>query len=120
MLAHTKTHPTDCRVPLTLFVHPINVDRIKKYVAHIEPEEGSEGSITADEFFAKYFSGEAKEAVALRGARSREDLTQKQLSEMTGIPQRHLSEMEHGRRTIGKERAKKLAVALNCDYRVFL
>jgi DNA-binding XRE family transcriptional regulator len=120
MLVHTKTHLTDNLIPLTLFVHPINVDRIKKYVARIEPDEGSEGSITADEYFTKYFPGETKESVALRGARGREDLTQKQLSEMTGIPQRHLSEMENGRRTIGKERAKKLAAALHCDYRLFL
>ena len=55
MLAHTKTHLTDNLIPLTLFVHPINVDRIKRYVARIEPEEGSEGSITADEYFTKYF-----------------------------------------------------------------
>ena len=37
---------------------------------------------------------------------------------MTGIPQRHISEMERGKRPIGKERAKKLAVALNINYRV--
>ena len=28
---------------------------------------------------------------------------------MTGLPQRHISEMETGKRQIGKERAKKLA-----------
>jgi len=43
-----------------------------------------------------------------------------QLSEMTGIPRRHISEMEHGKRPIGKETARKLAKALNCDCRVFL
>ena len=120
MLKHTRKHPTDSRIPLTLFVHPINVDRIKKYVANIEPEEVSEGNITADEFFTKYFPGETKEAVALRGARGRENLTQKQLSEMTGIPQRHISELENGKRQPGKDWAKKLATALNCDYRLFL
>jgi transcriptional regulator with XRE-family HTH domain len=58
---------------------------------------------------------------ALRGARSREGLTQRQLAETTGIPQRHISEMESGRRSIGKERARKLAEALQVsDYRVFL
>ena len=31
-----------------------------------------------------------------------------------------LSEMENGRRPIGKERARKLATALNADYRLFL
>lgn len=58
--------------------------------------------------------------VAIRGARGKEGLTQKQLAVLTGIAQHHLSEMENGKRTIGKETAKKLAKALNIDYRVFL
>jgi DNA-binding XRE family transcriptional regulator len=56
----------------------------------------------------------------LRAARTREDLTQTQLAQLTGIPQRHLSEMEHGKRAIGKERAKKLAEVLHVNYRMFL
>jgi DNA-binding XRE family transcriptional regulator len=56
----------------------------------------------------------------LAGARHREGLTQRQLAEKSGIPQRHISEMENGKRTIGKENAKKLAAALNADYRAFL
>jgi transcriptional regulator with XRE-family HTH domain len=56
----------------------------------------------------------------LRAARTREDLTQMQLARLTGIPQRHLSEMEQGKRPIGKDRAKRLAEALQVDYRVFL
>jgi DNA-binding XRE family transcriptional regulator len=58
--------------------------------------------------------------VAIRGARGKEGLTQKQLAELTGIAQHHISEMENGKRSIGKETAKKLAKALNIDYRVFL
>ncbi len=58
--------------------------------------------------------------VAIRGARGKEWLTQKQLAELTGIAQHHISEMENGKRPIGKETAKKLAKALNIDYRVFL
>ena len=56
----------------------------------------------------------------LRAARTKEDLSQMQLAARTGIPQRHLSAMEQGKRTIGKERAKKLAKALRVDYRIFL
>jgi len=56
----------------------------------------------------------------LAGARHREGLTQRQLAEETGIPQRHISEMENGKRPIGKENARKLATVLNADYRVFL
>src|ERR1700751_3381874 len=56
----------------------------------------------------------------LRAARSKEGVTQSQLARMTGIPQRHISEMEHGKRPIGKERAKQLATTLKVNYRVLL
>jgi len=58
--------------------------------------------------------------ICLKGARGKEDMTQKRLSELTGIPQRHISEMENGKRPIGKETAKKLGKALNIGYKVFL
>ena len=57
---------------------------------------------------------------ALAGARYREGLTQIQLSEMTGIPQRHISERENGKRPIGKEMARRLAKVLKISYKVFL
>ncbi len=58
--------------------------------------------------------------VCIRGGRGKEGLTQKQLAELTGIAQHHISEMENGKRPIGKETSKKLAAALNIDYRLFL
>jgi len=57
---------------------------------------------------------------SLQGARTREGLTQTRLSELTGIPQRHLSMMENGKRPIGKKNAQLLAKVLKVDYRVFL
>ena len=72
------------------------------------------------EFFERNFPGESRGSVALKGIRYRENLTQKQLAEATGIPQRHISEMEAGKRPIGKETARKLAAVLNCDYRGLL
>ena len=56
----------------------------------------------------------------LRAARTKEDMTQRELARLTGIPQRHVSEMEHGKRAIGKERAKVLSKALKIDYHVLL
>ncbi len=47
-------------------------------------------------------------------------MTQRELARKTGIPQRHISEMENGRRPIGKEMAKRLGEALNIGYKVFL
>ena len=51
--------------------------------------------------------------VCLRGARLREDLTQVELARKTGIPQRHISEMENGKRTIGTKNAQIFADVLN-------
>ncbi len=47
-------------------------------------------------------------------------MTQSELAGKTGIPRRHISEMEHGKRTIGKQKARKLAAALGMDARRFL
>ncbi|MCD6585880.1 MAG: helix-turn-helix transcriptional regulator [Desulfobacteraceae bacterium] len=66
------------------------------------------------------YSDEQLPGVCLAGARGKEGLTQKQLSELTGIPQRHISEMENGKRSIGKETARRLGKALNVGYKVFL
>ena len=57
---------------------------------------------------------------SLRGGRVKEGLTQVQLAALVGIPQRHVSEMENGKRPIGKEMAKRLGAALNVSYKVFL
>jgi len=59
-------------------------------------------------------------SVALRGARKREPLTQKELARLVGVSQTHISEMEHGKRPIGKDMARRLAKVLKVNYRVFL
>ena len=58
--------------------------------------------------------------IAIKGLRYRENLTQDQLSRKLGIKRHHISEMENGKRPIGKEMARRLADALNADYKVFL
>jgi transcriptional regulator with XRE-family HTH domain len=63
------------------------------------------------------FTDEELPGVFLAGARYREDMTQAALAEATGIPRRHISEMENGRRPIGKKNARLLAEALNLDPR---
>lgn len=113
MLARTKRRPTEGLVPLKLMVHPANIDAITKYAEQLEKSD----SIPWREVAGK--RGNVPGSV-LRGARGKAGLTQTRLSELCGIPQRHLSEMERGKRPLGKETAKKLAAALNLDYRLFL
>jgi transcriptional regulator with XRE-family HTH domain len=66
------------------------------------------------------YTDEELPGVFLSGARYREGLTQVQLSKRSGIPRRHISEMENNKRPIGKQNARKLAKALNVDPRRFL
>lgn len=42
--------------------------------------------------------------LCLVGARGKDGVTQRWLSEKTGIPQRHISEMENHKRPIGKKK----------------
>jgi plasmid maintenance system antidote protein VapI len=58
--------------------------------------------------------------VMLRGCRYKSTLTQKALAEALGISQHHVSEMENGKRPIGKSIAKRFAEFFSTDYRVFL
>jgi ribosome-binding protein aMBF1 (putative translation factor) len=70
---------------------------------------------TLEEIFPNHHGGDA-----IRGLRYRECLTQKQLAEKMEISVQNLSHMEHGRRPIGKDMAKRLAKLLNTDWRLLL
>ena len=59
-------------------------------------------------------------AIALRGLRRREGLTQVEMGKLLRIPQGNLSQMENGKRPIGKQIAKRLAELFKTDYRLFL
>ena len=75
-------------------------------------------SIPWRESFPEFNENEA--GTCLAGIRYREELKQHEVAKRTGIPQRHISEMENGKRTIGKKNAKLLAKVFNVDYRLFL
>lgn len=59
-------------------------------------------------------------AIALRGLRRREGLTQVEMGKLLKIPQGNLSQMENGKRSIGKQIAKRLTKLFKTDYRLFL
>lgn len=79
-----------------------------------------EKSIPAEKVLLELADDIQRPASMLRGARYKAGMTQKKLAGVLEIYQHHLSEMEHGKRPIGKNMAKKLAETLDCDYRVFL
>jgi DNA-binding XRE family transcriptional regulator len=116
MLGHTKKHPIES---IRVIGSPEVINRLRKYALKV----GASIVDTSDRILASDISPELDTnpaGVYLRGIRLREDLTQDALAELTGISRSNISAMEHGKRPIGKETAKKLAAALNCDYRRFL
>ncbi len=117
MQAHTKKPPTET-VELR-FIGPIV--NMAQAIENLKPLGfvDTSDSVPWREVYPEY-SEEQLIGKALSGARYREELTQIQLSELTSIPQRHISEMENGKRPIGKEMAKRLGNALNISYKVFL
>jgi DNA-binding XRE family transcriptional regulator len=116
MLARTKKHPTES---IQIIGSPEVINRLRKYAIRVGAGiiEVAE-SIPASEISPELDSNPS--GLYLRGIRVREEMTQEGLSKITGITRSNISAMEHGKRPIGKETAKKLAAVLNCDYRRFL
>ena len=114
MLERTKK----LRTEVAHFVGPVKkVQELRKYAAKLGIKE-TDDSLPWRDVFPEFKENEV--GTTLAGYRHREGLTQMQLAEATSIPQRHISEMENGKRIIGVVRAKKLAAVLHCDHRRLL
>jgi hypothetical protein len=114
-----KRLPAEEMVTIQLRVRRSNAERVKRFARSIEDENQDISGPWREVFTGLRLDDETPAAI-LRGFRLRQELTQARLSEITGVPRRLISEMEHGKRPIGKETAEILAGALKCDYRVFL
>lgn len=77
-------------------------------------EESVDWKILSEDRIQKY----KKAGIILRGARYREDISQKKLAEQSGVNQNEISKIENGKRTVGEKVAKRLAKVLNIDYRL--
>jgi len=114
MLVRTKKHHTES---VRFVGPPAAIERLRELARETGVAEEAE-SIPASMLNPELDSNPG--GVYLKGIRHRNSLSQEQLAKLAGIPRRHISEMENGKRTIGKENAKKMARALGCDYRAFL
>ena len=61
-----------------------------------------------------------KSALMVKGARNKEEITQKELAKKLNILQTNLSMIENAKRPIGKKLAHKLEKVFNISYKVFL
>lgn len=78
--------------------------------------------IVADETASYYANHESLETSAnkLRAFRIRKGLAQKALAEATGVKREAISMLEGGKRTLGVNLAKKLALGLGIEYKQLL
>jgi addiction module HigA family antidote len=129
MLEPTKKQTTEEFADICFRVPAVHADRIRAVVdnilaligsedqgmpPHQEQEEGDH-LYRIEEVFPDFHPGDT-----LKGARLMHELTQAQLAAKIGVKASHISEMEKGKRPIGKEMARRLAKALNTSYQVFL
>lgn len=99
MQAHTRKHP---------------IDDIEESMT-----EG-DNPMSVGEMISKLCENLPEWAVLLRGLRYREGLTQAEMGRLLKIAQGNISQMEHGKRPIGKRLAKKIASLFKTDYHLFL
>ena len=104
------------RVPVT------EVARVKSAFSKFLELAGVQYSIPNDEDLLTWEEAfpELGPGDVLKGARDREGLTQTELAGKIDVKPHHISEMEKGKRSIGKGMAERLARALNTGYKVFL
>ena len=119
-----KKHPTEKLIEVRFRGTTANVIKLRRLAQALKVKDVTEWELQEKELYSiEELSPETSwnsGGISIRGARGKEGLTQKQLAALIGVAQHHISEMENGKRPIGKETAKKLAAALNIDYRVFL
>lgn len=72
------------------------------------------------DLFKKELESYSEQGLYLKGLRLREGYTQEQLGNLIGVSQNNISAMEHGKRSIGKNIAKRLADLFKTDYKMFL
>ncbi len=123
MSAHTKGRPTKQLTCKVIIEMPGNVKKSTIISAEHLPKletfldkHGESDSIPWEELAKDRIAKYGKAGIALRGARYREGLSQKELAKRTGISQDNISKMENGKRPIGEKVAKKLAKALKIDF----
>lgn len=110
MLELTRTPRTDGTVALSVVVPAGRADAVARAI-----EEAARDSVPADAVFPESTPGSV-----LRGARGLREMTQAELAGRIGVRASHISDMERGRRPIGKAMARKLGEALDYPWKALL
>lgn len=100
------------------FVPAQYFDKLETFLEKFGSEK--EESVPWEKLSADRIARYSKAGIALRGARYREGISQKELARRTGISQENISKMENGARPVGPTVAQKLANALHINKKLLL
>lgn len=123
MSAHMKMQITTASNKTVSFSIPENVasqvydaiTSILKLVDVLPSDNNEKRMLSMKEIFP-----DGSPAMALRGLRTKEGITQKELAEKLGITQTRVSEMETGKLPISKAMAHRIEDAFGMPYKLFL
>lgn len=93
------------------------IRNVLKFAGHKVKQIGATGEewIPVEEVFP-----DGSPAMALRGLRTREGLTQAEMAGRLGVSQNAISEMESGKRAISVKMAKRIEEEFKSSYKIFL
>ncbi len=101
-----------------------SLDMLKRYYGkslHVENNSNDDEWVNIDDSeWYKQMKEKYSPSSNLAFYRKEKKLTQTVLGERLGVPKQYVSDMEHDRRTISKEMAKRIAVALDCPVSLFI
>ncbi|MDQ7827247.1 MAG: helix-turn-helix transcriptional regulator [Candidatus Eremiobacteraeota bacterium] len=119
MLARVKVPPTDIRITGE-GAETVLRDLRRLYDDNLVVEEDEEYVDVEETQWYKKMRADMTPGKALRLYRQGSGLSLADLSEKSGVPKGHLSQMENGKRPIGRNMACRLSKVLGCDYRSLL
>lgn len=118
MLEHTKKPHTEHKNAMIDLHHGSTIYKIPEKIA--EKYRISERTISADIVFAALDNKYSKPGALLQGIRAREGLTQTEMATILEVTQSDISQMEKGKRKIGRIIAKRIEEEFDVDYKSFL
>lgn len=127
MSAHMKTHLTKEDAFEVVVKIPGKRNRLsyiptrflRQFETFLEDHEKSD-SVEWREVAKDSIAKHKQAGMVLRGARFRENMSQKELAKHSGVSQDNISRIENGKRVVGEKVAKKLAKPLKINYRLLL
>lgn len=127
MSVHTKTHHIKKEAFEVVIKMPGKKTRfsyiptrfLRQFETFLEDHEKND-SVDWKEVVKDSIVKHKQAGMVLRGARFREDMSQKELAKRSGVSQDNISRIENGKRVVGEKVAKRLAKPLKINHRLLL